>query len=50
MIKLPQFTKLQRMIKAALVKNSGGNGHFRHEMPKVILQILTRLKYTAFPR
>jgi hypothetical protein len=26
---------------------SGGNGRFRHETPKVILQILTRLKYTA---
>jgi hypothetical protein len=36
----------------SLMKNflveSGGNGRFRHEMPKVIPQILTRLKYTAF--
>ncbi len=36
-----------------LVKNfsveSGGNELFRHEMPKVMPQILMRLKYTSFP-
>ena len=39
--------------EAFLEKNfsveSGRNGRFRHETPKVIPQILTCLKYTAFP-
>ncbi len=35
-------------VKNILVE-SGGNGRFCHETPKVILRILMRLKYTAFP-
>jgi hypothetical protein len=37
------------LVKKKLVE-SGENGRFRHEMPKVILQILTCLKYAVFPR
>ncbi len=39
----------QQLVKIFLVE-SGGNGRFRHETPKVILRILMRLKYTALPR
>ncbi len=40
---------LRSLVKKILVE-SGGNGRFRHEIPKVIPRILTCFKYTAFPR
>ncbi len=48
------YWRINFFVMITIVKNflveSGRNGHFRHETPKVIPQILTCLKYTAFPR